>query len=106
MIDAQTALAQPHVTRREDYSPPEWLVPEVALDFDLDPERTRVKARLEVTRRGAHDAPLRLNGAGQAPLAVLVDGVAVNDWRLDGEDLIVPLAGGRHVVETEVEIAP
>ena len=106
MIDAQTALAQPHVTRREDYSPPEWLVPEVALDFELDPERTRVKARLEVTRRGAHDAPLRLNGAGQAPLAVLVDGVAVNDWRLDGEDLIVPLAGGRHVVETEVEIAP
>ncbi|MCW6531285.1 aminopeptidase N [Sphingomonas sp. MMSM20] len=106
MIDAQTALAQPHVTRREDYSPPEWLVPEVALDFDLDPERTRVKARLEVTRRGAHDAPLLLNGAGQAPLAVLVDGVAVNDWRLDGEDLIVPLAGGRHVVETEVEIAP
>ncbi|MCW6537523.1 aminopeptidase N [Sphingomonas lycopersici] len=106
MIDAQTALAQPHVTRREDYSPPEWLVPEVALDFDLDAERTRVKARLEVTRRGAHDAPLRLNGAGQAPLAVLVDGVAVNDWRLDGEDLIIPLAGGRHVVETEVEIAP
>ncbi|MBV8237874.1 MAG: aminopeptidase N [Sphingomonas sp.] len=106
MIDAQTALAQPHVTRREDYSPPEWLVPEVALDFDLDPERTRVKARLEVTRRGAHDAPLRLNGAGQAPLVVLVDGVAVNDWRLDGEDLIIPLASGRHVVETEVEIAP
>ena len=106
MIDAQTATALPPLTRREDYHPPEWLVPTVALDFDLDPARTRVKARLEVSRGGAHDAPLRLNGAGQAPLAVLVDGVAVNDWRLEGEDLIVPLAGGHHIVETEVEIAP
>ncbi len=106
MIDAQTATALPPVTRREDYHPPEWLVPTVALDFDLDPARTRVKARLEVSRGGAHDAPLRLNGAGQVPLAVLVDGVAVNDWRLEGEDLIVPLAGGHHIVETEVEIAP
>ena len=106
MIDAQTATALPPVTRREDYHPPEWLVPTVALDFELDPARTRVKARLEVSRGGAHDAPLRLNGAGQVPLAVLVDGVAVNDWRLEGEDLIVPLAGGHHIVETEVEIAP
>ena len=106
MIDAQTATVLPPVTRREDYHPPEWLVPTVALDFELDPAHTRVKARLEVSRGGAHDAPLRLNGAGQVPLAVLVDGVAVNDWRLEGEDLIVPLAGGHHIVETEVEIAP
>ncbi len=106
MIDTRTASAQPVITRREDYRPPEWLVPEVALDFDLSPEATRVKARLAVTRNGAHDAPLRLDGAGQRPLAVLVDGVAVNDWRQEGDDLVVPLSGAAHVIETEVEIAP
>ena len=31
---------------RKDYRPPDWLVPEVALDFELDPERTRVRATL------------------------------------------------------------
>ncbi|MFW2851067.1 aminopeptidase N [Sphingomonas sp. TX0543] len=106
MIDAQTAAALPAVTRREDYRPPAWLVPEVALDFDLDPERTIVKARFRVTRNGVHGDPLRLDGAGQAPLAVLVDGVAVNDWRREGDDLVIPLTGAVHVIETEVEIAP
>ncbi len=32
--------------RREDYRPPDWLVPEIRLDFDLDAERTRVRATL------------------------------------------------------------
>jgi aminopeptidase N len=53
MIDVQTAPAQPFVHRREDYRPPAWLVPEVALDLDLDPARTRVRARLSVTRSGS-----------------------------------------------------
>ena len=43
--DAPTEAAEAppsptHVTiRREDYRPPDWLVPEIALDFALDPER-------------------------------------------------------------------
>ncbi len=97
---------QPMVIRREDYRPPAWLVPEVRLDFDLDAAATRVRARLSVTRNGADDEPLRLDGAGQVPLSVTVDGVATNDWRLEGDQLVVPLAGTAHVVETEVEIAP
>ncbi len=97
---------QPMVIRREDYRPPAWLVPEVRLDFDLDAAATRVRARLSVTRNGADDEPLRLDGAGQVPLSVTVDGVATDDWRLEGEQLVVPLAGTAHVVETEVEIAP
>ncbi len=97
---------QPMVIRREDYRPPAWLVPEVQLDFDLDAAATRVRARLSVTRNGADDEPLRLDGAGQVPLSVTVDGVATDDWRLEGEQLVVPLAGTAHVVETEVEIAP
>ncbi len=106
MLDARHHFAQPAVTQREDYRPPEWLVPTVALDFDLDAANTRVTAALTVTRNGAHDAPLRLDGAGQQPLAVRVDGVAVNDWRIEGDQLVIPLAGDRHRIETEVRIAP
>ncbi|MGN6376486.1 MAG: aminopeptidase N [Sphingomonas sp.] len=105
MLDIRNAAA-PTVIRREDYRPPDWQVPDVALDFDLDAASTRVRATLSVTRNGAHDRPLRLDGAGQTPLSVTVDGVAVNDWQLDGTTLVVPLPGEAHRVETEVEIAP
>jgi aminopeptidase N len=106
MLDVQNSLAPPHVTRRADYTAPDWQVPEIALAFELDPSATRVKATLHVQRTDAHDRPLRLDGAGQAVLSVKVDGVAVNDWRLEDTVLVLPLSGSAHVVETEVEIAP
>ena len=106
MLDIQNSLAQPHVTRREDYTPPDWQVPDIALDFDLDPAATRVKATLHVQRTDVHDRPLRLDGAGQTLRSVTVDGVAVNDWTIEDNVLILPLTGSAHVIETEVEIAP
>ncbi len=106
MLDVQTAPALPAVTRREDYRPPDWQVPDLALDFDLDPAETRVRATLSVTRNGVHDRPLRLDGAGQVPLSVTVDGAQVNDWRLEGDTLVIPLTGDMHTIETEVTIAP
>ncbi len=106
MLDLQNSLVQPHVTRRADYTPPDWQVPDIALDFELDPTATRVTATLHVERGDLHDRPLRLDGAGQTLLSVTVDGVAVDDWRLEDDVLVLPLTGSAHVVETEVEIAP
>ncbi|MGN6269967.1 MAG: aminopeptidase N [Sphingomonas sp.] len=106
MLDVQNAPALPAVIRREDYRPPDWQVPDLSLDFDLDAAATRVKATLSVSRNGAHDRPLRLDGAGQKLLSVTVDGVAVNDWRLEDDALVIPLSGDAHTIETEVEIAP
>jgi aminopeptidase N len=106
MLDIQTAAgAAPHVIRREDYRPPDWLVPEIALDFDLDPAATRVAARLEVRRSGDHARPLRLDGDGLTPRAVRVDGQDAV-WRMDGPMLVIDLPGAAHSIETEVEIAP
>jgi aminopeptidase N len=103
---ATSTLTTPTIFRREDYTAPAWTVPETALDFALDPAATRVRARLSVERSGAHDVPLVLDGAGQKLLSVTVDGIAVNDWRIEGEQLILPLPGDTHLVETEVEISP
>ena len=69
MLDMNAALAAapPHTIRREDYRAPDWLVPDIAIEFDLDPARTLVRARLTVTRNDAHAGdgpgrPLRLDG--------------------------------------------
>jgi aminopeptidase N len=107
-MNAAGFSAPPLPIRREDYRPPDWLVPEIALDFDLDPAGTVVRARLAVTRNGSHDRPLRLDGDALLPLSVAVDGETLgsNRWRLDGDALVVGLDGDSHVVETVVEIAP
>ena len=106
MLDVQNEAAAPPVTvRRADYHAPEWLVPEISLEFDLGAERTIVRARMEVVRNGAHRAPLRLNAAGLDFAKVLLDGAPV-DYRHENEILSVPLEADRAMIETEVSIAP
>src|SRR4051812_32032981 len=105
-IVPETPPSPTHVAiRREDYRPPDWLVPEIRLDFDLGIERTRVRATLSVERNGEHDRPLKLDGDAVKLLSVKVDG-SDGKWRLEGEQLIVEVAGGSATVETEVEINP
>ena len=106
-MHAPTAAA-PAIIRRTDYRAPDWLVPDVALHFDLDPALTKVRARLSVTRNGDHDRPLRLDGDGLVPLEVKVDGrlLAQSEWHLEAGALIIALADAAHEVETLVELAP
>ena len=105
-VNPEAPTAPTHVTiRREDYRPPDWLVPEIALNFDLDPEATRVRARLSVVRNGPHDRPLRLDGDEIAPARVIVDGGDA-EWRMDGATLVIPLSRERAEVETEVVSNP
>ncbi|MEA3067967.1 MAG: aminopeptidase, partial [Sphingomonadales bacterium] len=108
--DAQTAPEAPpsptHIAiRREDYRPPDWLVSDSRLDFDLGIERTRVRATLSIARNGAHDRPLRLDGDGLRLLSVKVDGQD-GKWRLEEPQLVIDIAGDTATIETEVEIAP
>jgi aminopeptidase N len=110
MLDIQTtAAAAPPVTiRREDYRPPEWLVPHISLDFDLGADLTVVKARLEVVRNGKHKLPLRLDSVAGASLGLSVDGVPLGDdgWSLEADVLTIDLPGDAHVVETVTQIEP
>ncbi|MEQ9350042.1 MAG: hypothetical protein RII27_05850, partial [Alphaproteobacteria bacterium] len=58
-----------------DYTPPPFVVDEVAMDMDLDPDDTRVKARLAVRRgAGAAGLPLRLDGENMELLSIAIDG--------------------------------
>ncbi|WP_334163785.1 aminopeptidase N [Phenylobacterium sp.] len=98
----------PQPIRLSDYRPPAYLVDEVHLSFDLQPNATRVKARLQVRRNGDHAEPLRFNGERLKPVSVAVDGrvLAETERTIDGEFLTIPDVPGRFVLETEVEIDP
>ncbi|WP_394657946.1 aminopeptidase N [uncultured Novosphingobium sp.] len=106
--DAAPPPQAPLIIRREDYLPPAWLVPEIALDFALGLDATHVTAKLNVRRNpdGNGAGILRLNGDQLAPVAVRIDGQAVDDWRLDGPDLLLDLPGEAHQVTIETQLNP
>ena len=102
------ATKMPTAIRREDYRVPDWLVPEIALSFALGLDETQVSARLSVRRNpeGSSAQTIRLNGDGIAARSVKVDGETVNDWRMDGSDLLIDVSGDAHVIEVETLVQP
>jgi aminopeptidase N len=108
IADAAPTPKEPPLIRREDYKPYPWAVPNTALQFDLGLEKTRVTATLEVERNPAAEPnnELRLDGDGLTALGVKVDGEPVNDWSMDGPDLILTLPGDKHEVQIVTEINP
>src|SRR6185312_785968 len=90
MPDAETAVEAPlsptHVTiRREDYRPPDWLVPAIGLKFTLGIEKTIVRSILHLERSEDAEclAPIRLNGDGLVPIFVDSLGEGEPVWRMD-----------------------
>ncbi|MEL0155323.1 aminopeptidase N [Sphingopyxis sp.] len=107
MTDASSSPVPPVTIHRSDYRPPEWQVPDIALDFALGLDTTRVGAALSVVRHADAPTPLTLRGDGLTPLAVRVDGESWNDWHMEGADLIVDLGDRTHaVVEVDTAIDP
>ncbi|SFM24108.1 aminopeptidase N [Ectothiorhodospira mobilis] len=100
--------ATPRAIRLEDYAPPQWRVDTVHLDFDLDPERTRVRSRMELTRLVDGSAPLVLNGQDLGLEGLQVDG---RDWpedrrSLEPERLVLHDLPATCVVELETVLEP
>ncbi len=104
MLDARTNLQLAEV-RLTDYREPDWLVPQVELDFRLDAVRTVVKARLVVQRNGTHNRPLVLDGYALETTAIRVNGETVLAYP-NGDTLTLAISGDSAVVETDVVIHP
>jgi aminopeptidase N len=105
MMDAQDNVQTLDLVRLADYRPPDWLVPEVALAFDLDGPATIVRARLRVRRNGQHDRPLVLDGSRLETRHIRIDGQPQKHTP-EGDRLVLPLASDEAVIETEVLIRP
>ncbi|KLE34393.1 aminopeptidase N [Aurantiacibacter luteus] len=108
MADAAVAPKDFVSIRREDYMPFPWLVPQVAMDFALGLDETRVVTTLTVERNPAAEASktIRLNGDEIVPVEVTVDGEGWSDWCMDGDDLLVTLPGAAHTIAVTTHIAP
>jgi aminopeptidase N len=99
--------------RRLDYRPPAFVVDDIALEFDLDPDATEVTATyafrrnpdaLEADRR----APLVLDGEQQSRLRVMLDGRALPSGRLtvDRSSLTIGDAPDRGTLAIRTQIGP
>jgi aminopeptidase N len=90
-----------------DYRAPEFRISTVHLDFALEPEATRVTAKLTIARQSGN-GPLVLNGENQKLIAVTLDGraLAAGDYLLDDKSLTLPKPPDSFTLEIVSEIDP
>ena len=105
--------ARAKAKRRLDYRPPAFLVDDIALEFDLEPDATEVTAIYAFRRNpGAVDAdrsaPLVLDGEQQMRLRIALDGRALPRERItiDAASLTIHDAPDRGTLALRTGIAP
>ncbi len=101
----------PSTVYLKDYLPPEFLIDQVRLWFDLDETETRVRSRLELRRNPAAQSrspDLRLHGEQLELISLSLDGepVAPTEYVQDDEGLTLRQVPDRFVLESEVRIQP
>ena len=111
MAEGSTATPERRATRLADYTPPEFLVDSVELTFDLSPQATLVRAKLQIKRNPASvkvNAPLVLDGKAMKLRAISLNGDKLGDNRfaVSSSTLTVDDVPDAFSLETEVEIAP
>ncbi|MGE0741047.1 MAG: aminopeptidase N [Hyphomonadaceae bacterium] len=104
MRDAETATV-----RLSDYTPPAYLIDEIALVFSLEPEATIVAARSHVRRTSDQPAPLTLDGERLELQSIAIDGVLLttDQYRLEPGKLVIldPPAAFRLDIVTRISPA-
>ena len=98
---------EPRAIHLADYKAPEFHIHTVHLDFVLEPEATRVTARLAITRQSG-TGPLVLQGEEQKLLSVALDGRALDggDYLLDDKSLTIAKTPEKFTLEIVSEINP
>jgi aminopeptidase N len=104
------ALKTPVPTRRLDYRPPDWRVEHVELHFELDPEDSLVRSRLQLRRDPAAPAtaPLVLDGRGLELIELRLDGEALAQarYRLEETRLTIADVPPQALLEVTTRIHP
>ncbi|MEM8991513.1 MAG: aminopeptidase N [Pseudomonadota bacterium] len=79
-----TQPTPPEPVRLADYTPPDWLVDQVHLTFDLAETATRVRAQIVFRRNPERPfGPLRLDGRRLALVSAAIDGVPVPETAME-----------------------
>src|SRR6056297_4089999 len=101
--------AQPKAIYLKDYRPPEYLIPETRLHFELYEEFTLVHATLRLVRRpGTSATSLRLHGEELELVSIALDGadLAAGDYTLDDAALTLTALPEAFELQTTTRIRP
>jgi len=98
--------AAPNVTRLADYTQPNFEISSVYLDFDLAPEATLVKSKMQIKRLAA--GPLTLDGDEINLKSVKIDGRKLKrrEYRLTQTHLIFEKTPDEFTLEIETSCNP
>ncbi len=97
---------QPQIKYRHDYRAPDYTITDIALAFDLHPEKTRVVATSRVVLQGEKGAALKLNGEGLTLTGVSVDGTSWADYHVQEDGLELNNLPEKFTLRIETEISP
>ncbi|MBD24845.1 MAG: aminopeptidase N [Candidatus Marinimicrobia bacterium] len=101
---------KPQATYLADYAIPPYDIETVDLTFTLNPEDTKVRARLKVYRTIgiAANTPLELNGEELKLISIAINGrpLTTAEYTLSDKSLIIPSPPASFTLDTEVEISP
>jgi aminopeptidase N len=78
------------IKRLADYQAPAFLTHSIELEFVLDPAATQVTAVSKISRQGAHQLPLQLDGHGFELVGIWLNNVPLTDYQQTDEQLILP----------------
>ena len=111
MIETQTKSDAPVPVYRADYTPPDYWIDTIDLDFQIGEKATIVKANMRVRRNtDVNDGsrPLALVGGEVELRRVSVGGaeLAIGEFDCQGETLSIPGVPESFALETEVSIDP
>ncbi|MES9832846.1 MAG: aminopeptidase N [Candidatus Thiodiazotropha sp. DIVDIV] len=95
----------------KEYRPPQYLVDQVALEFDLQEEKTLVSSHLQMRRNPAcldENPDLMLDGEQLKLIKLAIDNrvLSGDEYELDERSLTIPDVGQRFTLSVQVEIKP
>jgi aminopeptidase N len=110
-VNSAPPATPPRETRLADYRPPEFLIDDVALAFELGAAETRVRSRMTVRHNPASAdarAPLALDGEEVTLLRVALNGeeLGANRYLIEDGKLLIPDMPDAATLEIETRIAP
>ncbi len=99
---------EPRAIHLKDYQPPAYRIPEIALDFVLDPDATRVRATMKIVRMADSNAPLVLDGNNLNLQSLKIDGEMLQPsaYHRDEHQLTIHAPPENFTLEITTEIAP
>ncbi|MFE8149529.1 aminopeptidase N [Brenneria goodwinii] len=97
---------QPQVKYRHDYRAPDYRITDIALNFELDAEKTKVTAVSQVVLQGEQGAPLKLDGEGLKLVSLSVDGSSWSHYQQRDDGLLLTQLPAEFTLSIETEINP